>query len=189
MDIEYEATFAKINKKEIKKKLKEAGAILEKNEFLQKRIAFESPDGDKNSWFRVRNEGDKITMSYKKVDGDKIENQKEICLQVDSYFKAIKLLKQLGCKQKSYQETKREIWKINEVDICIDEWPYLEPFLEIEANSEEEVKKVAKILNLDYSRAIFGGVDTLYSKKYGIPLEVINGQTKRITFDDKNPFI
>jgi len=82
MQIEYEATFPNINKNKVRQKLKQAGAKLVRPEFLQKRVTFNLPKGySKNhSWLRVRDEGDKVTMSYKLIDGDKIENQKEIFL-------------------------------------------------------------------------------------------------------------
>ena len=190
MNIEYEATFPNIDKDQIRTKLKDVGAKLEKEEFLQKRIAFHTPDRQEKSWLRIRDEGDKITMSYKTVeDNYNIEGQKEACLQVDDLSEAERFLQQLGCTKKAYQESKRELWKIDDVEICIDEWPHLEPFLEIESDSEDKVKKVSDKLELDYTQALFGGVDVLYAHKYNISTDIINNRTKRITFADKNPFI
>ena len=40
MQIEYEATFSQIDKREIKSRLSSAGAILVKPEFLQRRVVF-----------------------------------------------------------------------------------------------------------------------------------------------------
>jgi adenylate cyclase, class 2 len=190
MGIEYEATFLNIDKDKIRNKLKDVGAELVRPEFLQKRFNFIPPKIlSKYSWVRVRDEGDKITMSYKAIKGDKIEDQKEIDLIVNDFNKAIDFLEIIGCKRKSYQETKREIWNLDNVEICIDEWPFLEPFIEIEGKSEKEVKAVSEKLGFDYSEAWFCAVGLIYSKKYNIPPEVINNEIKEITFSIKNPFL
>jgi len=190
MDTEYEATFVNIDKNEIRKRLRKANAKLIKPEFLQKRINFNPPKFlTRYSWIRVRNEGDKITMSYKAVKGDRIEDQKEINLVIDNFEKGVEFLETIGCSQKAYQETKREIWELDGVEICIDEWPFLEPFVEIEGKSKEEVKAVSKKLGFDYSKAWFCAVDLIYSKKYDIPFRIIDNEIPRIVFDMENPFL
>ncbi len=190
MNIEYEATYPNISKDDVRKRLKEAGATIIKPEFLQKRICFELPSGHqiKGGWLRVRDEKDKITMSFKLVNGDKIQDQKEICLKIDNFDEGVLFLKSIGCEQKAFQESRRELWSLNDVEIMIDEWPYLEPYVEIEGKSEEEVKLVSKKLGFDYSQALFCSVDTLYNRKYGTPIDVINKEISRITFAEKNPF-
>lgn len=191
MEIEYEATFANINKDIIREQLKKAGATLVKPEFLMKRIVFELPLGHEipGGWLRVRDEGDKTTMSLKVVNGDKIEDQKEICLKIDDFNTGVNFLESIGARQKAFQESRRELWLLDKVEVTIDEWPYLEPYVEVEGKSEEEVKAVSAKLNFDYSQALFCSVDTLYNKKYGTPFETINHHTKLITFSDPNPFI
>lgn len=191
MDIEFEATFINIDKNEYRKKLAEIGAELIKPEFLQKRVTFKLPNGHeiKGGFLRVRDENDKITMSLKVMDGDKIENQKEICLQVDNFKKAEDFLLNIGCVKKSYQETKRELWVLDEVEITIDEWPFLEPLIEIEGVSEEAVKKVSEKLGFNYADAFFGAAGTIYSRKYNISEDIINNHTSEILFDGKNPFL
>lgn len=191
MEIEYEATFANVDKDKIRKKLKSIGAKLIRPEFLQKRVVFHLPKSHeiKGGWLRVRDEGGKTTMSLKVVIGDKIENQKEVCLKVDDFDRAVKFLISIGCQQKAYQESRRELWKIDGAEVTIDEWPFLEPYIEVEANSEEVVKSVSQKLGFDYSEAIFDSVDYLYSKKYGVSKKVINDQTPRIVFGEENPFL
>jgi len=191
MNIEYEATFININKDEIRGRLKKAGATLIKPNFLMKRIVFELPTGHEipGGWLRVRDEGDKTTMSLKVVNGDKIEDQKEIYLKIDNFAEGVKFLESIGARQKAYQESYRELWILDGVEVTIDEWPYLEPYVEVEGKSEKEVKSASEKLEFDYAQALFCSVDTLYNKKYGTPLDIINYKTNRITFDDPNPFI
>lgn len=191
MYTEFEATFPNTKKSDARNKLKKAGAKLLRKEFMQRRSVFNLPSGHeiKGGWLRVRDEGNKITMSLKIVDGDKIENQKEIQLKIDDFDEGIAFLETIGAQRKAYQETKRELWELDGVEITIDEWPFLEPFVEIEGKSEEEVKKVSKKLGFDYSKAKFCSVDTLYSEKYGFPEDVFNNHTPEVIFDMKNPFL
>ncbi len=190
METEYEATFENVNKDEIREKLKNVGGVLLRPEYLQKRIPFDLPEGyeGKNKFVRVRDEGDKVTMSFKEFLGDKIEDQKEICIVVDNFDHTVELLEKIGCKRKSYQESKRELWKLEDVEIMIDEWPFLEPFIEIEGKSEESVKKVSEKLGFDYSTALFSSASMLYQRKYNIPDTAINTEPL-IIFNMKNPFI
>jgi len=191
MEIEYEATFYPIDKDEIRNRLKKAGAKLIKPEFLQKRVVFNLP-GNKNkdtTWLRVRDECDKITMSIKVVDGDEICDQKEICLVVDNFSNAVLFLESIGCLKKAYQQSKRELWILDDCEITIDEWPFLEPYVEIEGKGEESVKKVCVKLGFDYTDALFCSTDELYSRKYGITRDFINNKIPEIRFDMKNPFL
>ena len=189
MQIEYEATFININKDEMRHRLQKAGAVLVRPEYLQKRIPFFPPiEMDvRDSWLRVRDEGDKITMSLKVIDGDKIEDQKEICLTISDFDNAVELLKEIGCRPKSYQESKRELWKLDGVEVTIDEWPFLEPFVEVEGPSEEAVRAVSQKIGFDYRGALFCAVGKLYHMKYGIHPDQIN-TLEKIVFDMENPF-
>lgn len=190
MQTEFEATFTKIDKDVMRKKLSLAGATLVRAEYLQKRIVFKLPQGHEipGGWLRVRDEGDKITMSLKVINGNKIEDQKEICLTVDDFDEAVLFLKSIGCIQKAYQESRRELWILDHVEITIDEWPFLEPFIEVEGKSKEEVESVSKKIGFDFTKALFCAVTKLYSDKYGIPINVINDHTEKIVFGGENPF-
>jgi adenylate cyclase class 2 len=111
MAIEYEATFSPVNKDEMRARLTKAGATLVKPEFLQKRQNFYLPSGYEivGGWLRVRDEQDKVTMSLKIVDGQAIENQHEICVEINNYETGLKFLKAIGCRSKAYQESRREL--------------------------------------------------------------------------------
>jgi adenylate cyclase class 2 len=191
MKIEYEATFANINKIEIRNKLKNLGAKKVRDEFLMKRIVFNLPTNERGTWIRVRDEGDKIMLAIKSIEGDgkNIEGQKELELQINDFKKGIMILEKIGCIKKSYQENKREIWILEDVEIAIDEWPFLEPFVEIEGNSEKEVKSIAEKLGFNYSNAIFSSTDEQYSAKYNLSEDRVVNKTPVIKFNGKNPFL
>jgi len=43
-------------------------------------------------------------------------------------------------------------------------------------------------LDFNYEKALFCSIDVLYSKKYGIPEEIINNKIPKIVYKMKNPF-
>lgn len=191
MNIEYEATFIPVEKADIRARLQAAGATLVRPEYMQRRTVFHLPKGHEieHGWLRVRDEGDKVTMSLKVVDGDKITDQKEVCITVSDYQESILLLEKIGCRFKAFQESKRELWTLDGVEITIDEWPFLDPFIEVEGKSENEVKSVSEKIGFDWDRAKFCAIGKLYKEKYGVSLDEINNNTPRIVFGEKNPFI
>lgn len=190
MNIEFEATFPNVSIPEIQNKLQGLGAQLKKPRSFYRRVAFNLPQAlaTRYSFARVRDEGDSITMAIKDWEGDGIEAQKELELVIDDFETGVAFLKKLGCAEKAYQETYREIWILGKVHIMIDEWPFLEAFVEIEGPSEEDVRKVSEQLGFDYSQAIFGGVTLQYMDKYGISQDQIDNHTPRIAFEE-NPFV
>ncbi|MFZ5390808.1 MAG: CYTH domain-containing protein, partial [Patescibacteria group bacterium] len=152
---------------------------------------FNLPSGQTKlgAWLRVRDEADKITLSYKQVKNGRIEDQKEICLQISDFDKAVELLTAIGCLKKAYQESKRELWKLFDTEITIDEWPWLEPFVEVEGPTEQAVRKASSALGFDYSQAKFCAIGHLYSLKYSVPEDIINNQISLIVFNGHNPFL
>lgn len=181
MNNEIEAQFLDIDKESIRKKLKDNHAVLKKPEVLMKRTVFYT--GNAHSFARVRDEGDKIVMTYKYVSDDhSILGTKEVNVVVDKYDDAVLFLESCGLKIKAKQETRREIWTIDDVEICIDTWPWIPTFIEIEGPSEEAVWKVAKMLGYSKEQAKYGSVDTTYQHYYGIDTDVVNLHTPEILF-------
>ncbi len=191
MEIEYEATFKIEDKDSLRAKLEKVGAELIKKEFLQKRSTFNLPESSSkhsHSWARVRDECDRVTMSVKTIIPGSIEGQRETELVIGSYEDGVTFLKNTGFNFKSYQETLREKWRLDDVEILIDTWPYLDPIVEIEGKSEADVERVSIKLGFDYKKAIFEGIDYFYNLKYGVEKHVINNEIPLITFKDSNPF-
>ena len=185
MDNEIEAQFLDINKDEIRQKIEALGGNLEKPETLMKRTIF---DTGPHSFARVRDEGDKIVMTYKNVlDDNSILGTKEVNVEVDSYDNAILFLKGCGLEVKAKQETYREIWTLDGVEICIDTWPWIPTFMEVEGPGEEAVWGAAKKLGFDKSQAKFGSVDTTYQHYFGVETDIVNLHTPEILFDMEPP--
>ncbi len=193
METEYEATFWPINKEEMRKRLLATGAILIHPERLMRRFAYnlapsEGVSNPGRTWARVRDEGDKITMSIKSVTGSRIEDQKEAQVIIDTFENGNAFLIAMGCSQKAYQESYRELWKLYDVEIMLDTWPFLEPFVEIEGHTEVTVRSVSEKLGFDWTKAHFGNVGSFYVKQYGITEDRIYNHTPRLAFDDPIPF-
>lgn len=192
METEYEATFWPIVKDEIRDRLVRAGAAKIYDERLMRRVVFylppTSPLSNSIAWARVRDEGDKTTMSIKQLaKHDEISDQKETELTISDFDTGVEMLRLIGCDEKAYQETKRELWQLDGTDITLDEWPFLEPFIEIEAKSEERVRSVSEKIGFDWTEALFCSTDIIYSKRYGIPTGTINS-IERLVFEGSNPF-
>lgn len=192
LNVEYEATFCNINVDKIREKIKSLNGKLLKPMFNQERTVFNLPKGHEieGGWLRVRDEAGKITMSLKIMESNgSMEGQKEIEVTVDNYENAVNLLETIGAEKKAVQETKREVWELDEVEVMIDWWPFLEPIIEIEAENEDKVRKVSEKLGFDWNDALFDSIDCVYGEKYNISRDRINNNTPKIVFDMENPFI
>lgn len=184
MQTEIEAKWLNINHDDMRAKLKSVGAKLVHAERQMTRRTFDLPDGTleaKGAWVRVRDEGDKITMSYKQLNDRTLHGTKEATVGVSNFDEACVFLQSLGLIEKSYQETKRESWKIGDVEIELDTWPWIPSFIEIEAPGEATLKETAKLLSLDFSKALHGSVETAYQAVYDVTEEEIDNW-ETITF-------
>lgn len=181
MDSEIEVKFAHIDKDVLKNTLLLLWWILDQPHMLMRRAIFRV-DSDIPSRLRVRDEGTKITMTYKKVlDHSTIDGVKEIELTINSFDDGVLFLTSLWYDQKAYQESYREKRLLDGCEICIDERPWLDPFVEIEWPSQNIVEYVSKKLWLVRKDALFGPVNTLYVKFLGCDSDELN--TIDITFD------
>ncbi|MDD3645932.1 MAG: class IV adenylate cyclase [Candidatus Gracilibacteria bacterium] len=186
MKTEYEVVFMNINIEEMKSKIKSLGGKLVKENTLMKRVVFEVPGNKRGSYLRVRDEGDKITCTYKEEkSGDlDIHSISELETMVGDFQEMVNIFRKLGLKEKSYQETYREVWEIDhEIEIMLDIWPGLNPYIEIEGENEKVVKKYCELLGFDYDNGIFGSSFQIYEKELGLDYDYINS-LKEITFEN-----
>lgn len=189
---EIEAKFYYINKDEYRAKLKQVGAQCMKTEQLYRRSIFKPIEGlstIQGNYARVRDEGDSIRMSIKThaLHGSSMLESKEIELEVSSFEIAEDFLKSLNLKKSAYQETFREVWKLEDAEITIDTWPWLDTYTEIESHSEEHIWKIARLLEVDQMDHTIDAVTYLYSQKYDISHEVVNNYPI-ITFNEACPW-
>lgn len=177
MHTELEAKWLNINIADMRARLTAAGATLVVPERLMVRAVFDYADKRLEKiggWVRVRNEGDKVTLSYKQLNDRTLHGTKEVTVVVDDFDTTCAFLKAIELEQNSFQETKRESWKIGDTEIELDTWPWIPSFVEIEAKSEDALQSAAKALRLDYAQALHGSVETAYQAVYDITEEAID---------------
>lgn len=173
MNLELEAKFLNVKKDSLRELLANEGFKLVAPEYMMKRKTFHFPGETQNKWGRVRTESSKITMTIKEVfDKSRIDGTREVELVVDDFDKASSFMETLGLKTSAYQENMREKWEKGEIEVTIDTWPGLNPYVEIEGPTEEAVKAASSALGFDFSQAVFGSSDVVYEKVLGIPSAV-----------------
>lgn len=183
MKTEFEIVFTSIDKDAIRQKIKKLGWKCTKEEKLMRRVIY---DFWTNKFARIRDEWDKITCTYKEIaDWElNIHSVKEIETEVWDFYLMKAIFEKMWLKQKAYQETKREIWEINwEVELMIDTWPWLNPFIEIESKNEEIVKNYVEALGFNYNNWLFWTVDEIYFEELWIDKGYINNLSE-ITFEN-----
>lgn len=191
MQTEIEAKFLNVNHDTIRKRLAELGAKLEKPQRLMVRTVFDYSDHRiervLHGRLRVRNEGDKVTVTYKGRN-PKLQYAHEIETTVGSYETMVEILRAIGLRPLSVQETKRETWRLDDVEIMLDEWPWVKPFIEIEGKTEAAIQKCAHLLGLKWAIAVFGAAETVYRAEYpGIAADETIGEIDSIKFGELVP--
>lgn len=172
MKTEIEAKWLEIDHDEMAEKIKSLGGELVLKKTPMIRTIFDT--GEKGSFIRVRDESNKVTLTYKRIDdSSSLTGTKEICLEVDDYDTAVDFIKTLGFEQKSIEETKREIWMLDGAEIALDEWPWLPPFMEIEAPDEKSMLVVANKLGLNMKDAMYSSVDFVYEHYYDVTTDEV----------------
>jgi len=168
---EIEAKFLQIDKDALRAKLHALGFQLINPEYLMRRKTFDCGliFPSKNKWGRVRQEAGRVTMTLKEITGDGINDTHEIEVTVDDFERACEFLECAGMPAKAFQENRRELWRRAGVEVALDTWPGLKPFIEIEAPAETEVRAVSEELGFDFSQALFGSIDLVYEREIGIP--------------------
>lgn len=189
MKNEIEAKFVNIDINTIRSKLQDVGAVLVQPMRDMQRVTIDTPDlKKKDAFVRIRNEGDKTTVTYKQFNSLSLDGVKEIEIKVDDFNTTVALFKEAGLVYGSLQESRRETWKLSDVEIVIDEWPWLNPYIEIEAPSEELVISTSEKLGFNWSDAVFGDVMAAYRVQYPhLGLNDTVGNLPEVRFGDPLP--
>ncbi len=168
MKAEIEVKFLDVSFDDMRAKLKELGAVCEQPMRTMRRVAIENDfmRTGKDSFLRVRDEGYRTTMTYKQYDDLSVDGAKEIEVEVSDFEATVEILAQAGLPSHTYQETRRETWRLGEAEIMLDEWPWIKPYIEIEAPSEQTLRTLAAQLGFDWNDAVFGDIMVAYRAEY-----------------------
>lgn len=182
MALEIEAKFIHINPNDIRSRARELWFEMIHPEFLMKRATFMF--SDINISLRVRQEYERVTMTYKDVHDHSIATgTTEHEVVVSDFDTTLDILK-LTAKHDyiNYQESKRELWRKGDIEIVLDTWPGTSTYIEIEALTEDILKVVAWDMWLDYSQAIFGRVGRVYEALWIMTTPELN-TIRELTFE------
>ena len=162
MENEYEITVLDIDVMKIEKKLLEIGAVKE-GEFFQKRNLYNFHEEYRGRFIRLRTNGAKTTLTIKEKSAKKeIGSVKELEVEVSDFEKTDEILSM-------YQENKRTIYRLGNIEFDIDSWPMIPTYLEIEGKSKEQVEEMIEKLEIDKNKLSLDKVSEIY-KKYGFDI-------------------
>jgi adenylate cyclase class 2 len=139
---------------------------------LMRRYVYDIVPGDMSKWVRLRDTGTETTLCIKQIESDAIDGTHEVETTVGDFAATNELLALLGFTPKSYQENRRTSFVLDGARLEIDEWPQIPPYLEIEADSREDVVRVATLLGYEEHQLTGENTVKVYAR-YGIELSGI----------------
>lgn len=187
MPKELEAKFLNVDVADCRVRLAALGYTCVRPWSLMRRYTFllnEMPGGlDNSKWSRVRDEGDRITMTYKHAfDTSRIDGTEEVEFEVSDFDAAVLFMDKLGFRARLYQENQRETWTRGDMEVTLNEWPALATFVEVEGPEVESVEAASAELGFDFSTAVFGGVGRIYKDCHGWDMDFVQD----LTFEKAN---
>ncbi|MCY9786097.1 class IV adenylate cyclase [Nocardiopsis sp. EMB25] len=177
--IEYEAKVLGIDPDQVARIILDKGGT-DLGDVLQRRYVYDIDPADTSRWVRLRDTGDRVTLTVKEIESDAIGGTRETETEIGDFETANTLLGKLGYRPRAYQENHRRSFTLDGAQLEIDTWPRIPAYLEIEADSRAEVVRVAALLG--YAESDLTGENTtkVYAR-YGIDLTTITD----LRFDTK----
>lgn len=155
---EFEVKFLGIDPATIEAKLVELGATKAFDRVFH-RAVFDYADlrlDKAAAWVRVRDEGEQVTMSFKQrleADQSNVHSNDAGMIEeevvVSDFETACKILRHIGLTDKFFMENRRVQYHLDGVEVDIEYWPLIEPYIEIEGGSWEDVDKTIVSLGLN----------------------------------------
>lgn len=174
--VEHELKFLEVDPALLVQRIMELGGRQLRPRHKLRRRTFDIPGAPRGTFVRVRDEGDRVTLTLKQCQPNGDVHELEEC--VESFSVTATLLEQMGMRPATYEENYRETYELEQAVITIDTWPGLSPFIEVEARDAERLAIACGSLSLDMEKGLKGPVDVVYARK-GISITGI----KVLTFD------
>ncbi|MBD3156489.1 CYTH domain-containing protein, partial [Candidatus Peregrinibacteria bacterium] len=169
-----------INPDEIEKKLLELGAEKTFSGLVTVNY-FDKENGeirDRGDLLRVRQFGDNRTEVCYKAN-KRVEEGFKVCdeyhLSGSSFSEAVKLFKHLGYAVTCSYEKRRTSFLFRGLEIVIDQYPNIPPFIEIEGTDTEAIERLIRDLGLTGNERSSRAIGGLLQEKY--PKVQLNGLT------------
>jgi adenylate cyclase class 2 len=190
VEVEYEGRILEVNPSEMREKARALGGHMKAPMTLYRRSVFKLC-GVERGFVRVRDEGDKTTMTAKIFKNKDFPEEYELKVY-DSFESGQAFLRALNLEEKAYHETIREKWHIpsrkgGDKELCeltIDYIPGLPAYSEIECKSQRDLRRACKLLDIKYGDLLFGGYGNVFVHYYGMAARDINNQIPRLTFQN-----
>ncbi len=165
LEYEYRYQAGKFDKNKIRARLQELGAV-KHGHWLFRVQVFTNPLVGNNPYVRVRDEGHKITLTYKTKGNNEFVDEQEVI--INDFDTGVKIMLGLGCVKRYYYEKLREIWHLGDTEVCWDTNPGRPDLMEIEAKTKKDLEKMVKLLDLtDVPHDDFKEME-LYESPFGI---------------------
>lgn len=134
-------------------------------------------------WIRLRQDGEIVEITIKYIYSNKanynIDEVKEIEIKTDNFEVANKLIEEMGYYRKKLAEKQRDSYSYQGMDIEIDEWPLLEPYIEIEGTNIDKIYELANMLGYSKEQTRVMNTEDVYLEK-GIDLSKYEEMTFNI---------
>lgn len=134
-------------------------------------------------WIRLRQDGEIVEITIKYIYSNKanynIDEVKEIEIKTDNFEMANKLIEEMGYYRKKLAEKKRDSYSYQGMNIEIDEWPLLEPYIEIEGTNIDKIYELANLLGYSKEQTRVMNTEDVYLEK-GIDLSKYEEMTFNI---------
>ena len=171
MPKEFEHQFYDFNKKEIISKMKELKGKY-KGTYLFRVQVLNHPLNASGTYIRVRDEGFRITLTYKyQGPNDQYPDEEEVI--INNFDLGVNILLGLGCKKKFYYEKIREIWDVKNTEIIFDSNPGIIDKMDVESKTLKELKEMLKYFDLKIEK---------HSNKYNDLFGIVIPKTIDLTF-------
>ena len=126
-------------------------------------------------WIRLRQDGEIVEITIKYIYSNKanynIDEVKEIEIKTDNF--------EMAYYRKKLAEKKRDSYSYQGMDIEIDEWPLLEPYIEIEGTNIDKIYELANLLGYSKEQTRVMNTEDVYLEK-GIDLSKYEEMTFNI---------
>lgn len=136
-----------------------------------------------SKWIRLRQTGDKTTITIKRVVNSKgeykLDSVKELEFEVPNIEEGKQFLEDLGYFFARHQIKMRIIYEYKDAEISIDKWPQLPPYIEVEAPTKEKIDEAILMLGYKIEDAIVINTDDVYKN---IGIDIYSKEYKDLAF-------
>jgi adenylate cyclase class 2 len=154
---EVEAKFPVRSLETVRKRLEQAGAVLEAPRVHEVNLRFDTPEGTltrERRVLRLRRDS-RAVLTYKGAaqPGQEVSVRQEIEVEVSDFEAARRLLEALGYRVSTMYEKYRTTYRLMDAHVVLDEMPFGN-FVEIEGENAEKIHAIASVLGLRWEARV-----------------------------------